>query len=124
MKEEVEKVVTQAEKEKEAEEQKRDQETIEKFGQLTPLRVKFSEYNMPPLIMKVLESMKVGELTHVTTDRLDRKLRGNFPNEDIKFDQSKIPEQGAKIKIWLHLLDKDQPEYFYKLTVKQKLERV
>jgi len=83
-----------------------------------------SDYKHPPVVLKVIEGMKVGELCRVTSTRLDRKMRGNFPNEELKFDQTKIPEKDAKVVFWVQLLDKDQPEYFYKLTIQEKVDRI
>lgn len=86
MKDVANKIADEASKEKEEAEKKRDQETLEKYPDLKPLQVKFNEYQFPPLVLKILEGMKVGELSKVTTTRLDKKMRGNFPNEEIGFD--------------------------------------
>jgi hypothetical protein len=54
MKKQVEEVVTEADLANKEAEEKRDQETLEKFGELTPYQVKLNEYTLPPLVLKVI----------------------------------------------------------------------
>jgi hypothetical protein len=86
MKDECNKIADEAELEKKEALRKKDEETLEKYPDLKPLLIRFNEYKLPPVVLKVLEGMKIGELCKVTSTRLDKKIRGNFPNEEIGLD--------------------------------------
>jgi hypothetical protein len=69
----------------------------------------------------------MGEFCKVTTDRHDKKIRGNFANESIGLDQAAaVPEEGddTRVTFYIHLVDLDKPEYMYKLPAQEKLDRV
>ena len=73
--------------------------------------------------MKVLKTMKKNGVCEISTTRID-KLRTNFANPDLKFDQHTMLKEGDKVVIRMTLLDCTYPQYFYKLTVKEKLDHV
>ena len=50
------------------------------------VRTVLDSYELPSLLIKVIKSMKKSGVVEVTTTRMD-KIRTNFPNESIGFDQ-------------------------------------
>ena len=50
------------------------------------VRIALDSYELPSLFIKVIKSMKKSGVVEVTTTRMD-KIRTNFPNERIGFDQ-------------------------------------
>jgi len=83
--------------------------------------IKLDEYSLPSLMIKIIKSMKKNGVVEVTTNRLD-KLQSNFVNEQIGFDQYSLFKEGDDIKFRITLVDCDHPGYFYKKTIKEKLE--
>lgn len=96
---------------------------MEKWGELQAYRIKLDHYTLPPLVAKVIKSMKKGEHCKVTTTKIDKKIRGGFVNEELGLDPYTIPDD-AKVTFYLYLVDVDKPEYFYKLPLQEKLKRV
>jgi hypothetical protein len=83
--------------------------------------MRLDEYVLPSLMIKIIKSMKKNGVVEVTTKRLD-KLQSNFANEQIGFDQYTLFKEGDDIKFRISLVDCNHPGYFYKKTVKEKLE--
>lgn len=65
--------------------------------------------------------MKKNEICELETTKID-KLLTNFSNE--YFDQFKSIQEGDKIKFTISLVYVDEKQYFYKLTVADKLAKV
>ena len=51
-------------------------------------RIALDSYEMPSLMIKIIKSMKKSGVVEVTTTRIE-KMRSNFPNEALGFDQYK-----------------------------------
>ncbi|CAI2361261.1 unnamed protein product [Moneuplotes crassus] len=106
-----------------------EKEIAEKEESLKPITFKnesqnflLYEYTLPSLIGKVVKTMYKDEISEIKTNRVD-KLTNNFSDKLIDkswFDKNKEYE----IVITIHLLDFDQPEAFFKLPIKQKVERL
>ena len=69
--------------------------------------------------------MKKNGVIEATTTRID-KLKTNFANEDIGFDQYQegLLNEDDSVQYRVTLLDSSHPMYFYKMQVKEKLEHV
>ena len=86
-------------------------------------KVQLDSYTLPSLVIKVIKTMKKNGVTEITTTRIE-KLLSNFENEDIGLNQHEQFKEGQKVTIRITLLDSTYPQYFYKLTVQEKLEHV
>jgi len=90
--------------------------------QTEPFKFTLYEYTLPSLISKVVKTMYKDEVGQINTDRVE-KLTNNFSSDFIKKEW--FNEEGENnTEIMLHLIDYDQPEVFYKLPVKEKLDRI
>jgi hypothetical protein len=83
--------------------------------------MRLDAYLLPSLLIKIIKSMKKNGVVEVTTSRID-KLHSNFASDFL--DQYKVIKQDDKILFRLTLLDSTYPIYFYKMTVKEKLDHV
>ena len=98
-------------------------EYLEKAENLYTVRL--DSYTLPSLIIKMIKAMKKNGVVQVRTTRID-KLKTNFANEDIGFDQYKegMLKEGDEVLLRMTLLDSTHPIYFYKMPVSEKLEHV
>lgn len=87
-----------------------------------PLYFTLHEYTLPSLISKVIKTMYRDEIGKIDTNRVD-KLTNNFSSGFIKKEWFKDDIEN-KISIWIHLVDFDHPEAFYKLPIEDKLKRI
>lgn len=83
--------------------------------------LRLDSYTLPSLMIKIIKSMKKNGVVEVSTTRTDKML-GNFASDFL--DQHKVIKEGDKVLFRLSLLDSTYPIYFYKMTVKEKLEHV
>lgn len=84
-------------------------------------RFRIDEYQLPSLLIKVIKSLRPNEVIELKTSKVE-KLMNNFPNH--YFDQSKIFKSGDKVSIYITLVHFIDDNYFYKMSIIEKLNRI
>ena len=85
--------------------------------------VRLDSYNLPSLMIKILKSMKKNGVVEVKTSRVD-KLKTNFANTSIGFDQHALFKDDDQVMFRITLLASTMPGYFYKMKVADKLAHI
>lgn len=86
----------------------------------TLLTLRIDEYNLPSVLIKLIKSMKKNQVAVMETTRLD-KLHKNFASP--MFDQYQI-KAGDRVRFTVALYSIKNVQYFYKLTVVDKIAYV